>query len=1353
MATIIPIGQPRNDAERSLIALLRDSLPSNYSIIHNFELLVEGEFNEIDIAIISPHAVFFVDAKGTTGSIEAYSGKWFPEGRQPFHSPVSKLRMITRCFKGMLIDADQKMKSVFVDAVVVLTANDAKFVDPDGKDKPSVWHISQCTDYFKNAGKVPDRFSNNIIGFHQAILNRIRGKARAGQNRKRFDVYEVKERLGATDQFEEYRAFNYMTGEKNGLVSLKVYRLDPYAQADDRERKKKRIQIAYSTLCRLPSHSGICAVRDFRPIDENEAEFILVSEEARGNALRRHLVKATLALTYEQKIRIVKDVLSAIVHAHSYGVLHRNINPDTIVVGDDGQTRLVNFDYARDSQERSFTVANEIIEKEDESYMAPEFYTAPSKADEKADVFSFGVVVYELFAGQKPFLTQDDCLSANAKFTSPISVIEPSVMPGFDDWLQRLCASEPSNRPKASEALRDLDRLIKGTEENSSGSGLPSRDENTFTDLAPGTELLKKYRIEKKLGKGGFAVVYKAFDMLADEYRALKIVLRGSSRVERLKQEYQTLMVLGKRQHPNVVTVYDPGFLNDEIPYLPMEFIDGQSLEELKTTGVLSLPDAYKACCDAANGLRHIHELGVYHCDIKPANLVWADNKVVIIDFNVAYHANVEGIDGASKKYLPPEYDLMVEPTSEEMRLRDLYALGITFYECVTGQYPWPDAPRPPKDIDARDPREYEKCRDLSPGLVEILLKSIHPRKNKRFQSAQEFILALEKLKLLRVNPQKDDTTKTITSAKDNGRHIFLEYLQSLYSQNPRTNAGTRGLSDFAQRTYVDTALDTTLRPAILDGTFNLIIITGNAGDGKTAFLQKLEEEMRTRGARITRNKDGNGCKIEFNGKNWLTNYDGSQDEENRTNDNVLLDFFGPYAGTVQTQWKKNDIRIIAINEGRLIDFLDSHQNDFSCLTYDVRKGLQTSTPIGQCAVINLTHRNVTASVNGVKSCIFDRVLKKLVSPKHWEGCTECQLANRCYVHFNVLSFSHPACAVDLIERLRTLYELTIMRNKRHITIRSLRSALAYMIAGEYSCDQIKELYKNGKTYEILQGFYFNSWMRFSDKSNDELLNLLSEIDIGIGVNPRLDRTLSFRSPDEIPGLRKFENRDDIHINLLKQLYSKLPIDGIDEAAVMLHRNYLEIMRRLFFFEQRANRWIEMVPYQSALRFQQILNGKIILDEEKERILNGINKGEGLMHPEPISGQLALSVRQVDKATIKSMRLFPEHSFRLKIDSSAANSPFIEHLPTSIILEYQGDNHETAELPIDLDIYEMLERLNCGYRPTIEEVQGFYQGLAIFKNRLSAATYSKLVLTITGHSFIEVSKKEAGVLEMKLLNG
>ncbi|MGI6683237.1 MAG: hypothetical protein ACOX51_08885 [Myxococcota bacterium] len=98
---------------------------------------------------------------------------------------------------------------------------------------------------------------------------------------------------------------------------------------------------------------------------------------------------------------------------------------------------------------------------------------------------------------------------------------------------------------------------------------------------------------------------------------------------------------------------------------------------------------------------------------------------------------------------------------------------------------------------------------------------------------------------------------------------------------------------------------------------------------------------------------------------------------------------------------------------------------------------------------------------------------------------------------------------------------------------------------------------------------------------------------------------------------------------------------------------------------------------------------------------------------------MALRVRQVDKGTIRSYRLFDGDHFTLRTEQETAAHPFLECLSQALVLLYDsGDGHK-ASLRINLDIYEMLMRLNNGYRPSIEEQEGFYLSLTVFKNILS----------------------------------
>lgn len=89
MAKVIPIGQPANESERQAIGFLRDHLPNGWLIFHNFEMRQGEEVFEIDIAILAPSRGIPGGCQRNAGNIDVYGSKWYPEGRQPFFSPLA----------------------------------------------------------------------------------------------------------------------------------------------------------------------------------------------------------------------------------------------------------------------------------------------------------------------------------------------------------------------------------------------------------------------------------------------------------------------------------------------------------------------------------------------------------------------------------------------------------------------------------------------------------------------------------------------------------------------------------------------------------------------------------------------------------------------------------------------------------------------------------------------------------------------------------------------------------------------------------------------------------------------------------------------------------------------------------------------------------------------------------------------------------------------------------------------------------------------------------------------------------------------------------------------------------------
>lgn len=1371
MAKVIPIGQPANESERQAIGFLRDHLPDGWLIFHNFEMRQGEEVFEIDIAILAPHAVYLVDVKGTRGNIDVYGSKWYPEGRQPFFSPLAKLRSHAKTMATIIRESNTgliELRKAHVHAAVLLTADDAAVFDQAGIDSPDVTDFKHCLKYFRDQSRIPDNRLDNITRFHSQIAKAITGNAKPKSAALVFRDWQVEEKLGGTDRYTEYRAKHNLLGKSGGMARLRVYQADPYQDEIARKEEFKKISNAYRAVAHMPTHANVLAVKDLF-VSDDEDKVVLVTEDLPGQALRLHINKASLALTFDQKLQVMRDVLSALDHAHRHEVIHRNLTPDAILVTKGGQARVTGFDFARVGKSRTSTVADQIIDDLETAYQAPECFKDPTQASIASDLYATGLILYELLTGELPFESVDQMMEADGKFPMKPSEHKPDLPKGIDGWLQKFCEFDPEERhASAAIARKALDDLIlpEAKDESAAEIGgpavaLPQLPDN-LTDLPQDFILADRFRIQKKLGSGGFGVAYKVFDSLGDVVRVIKLVTKDRSSVyERLRREYKTLTNLP--DHPHVVKVIWADRMADakQTPYIVFEYVEGLDVSDLIDAEALSLDDAVRIVREAAGGLAHLHKHGVYHQDVKPSNLLWTDKGVRIIDFNVAVSENdeVQG-GGGTRRYLPPDYDYNSEPDASDRMDRDLYALGVSFYECLTGKYPFDD-PTPPIKTQPKDPKQFKGCADLSSSLVNVLVKMIAPERKDRFASVDEFLTAMAEVKRLRsvlttgeIGAGPKVVSKLGFEPTKPNTNPFVTHLLTLYSQSQVSNAGTRGLDEVGKATYVPTYLDEKLKPALLKGEFRLVIISGNAGDGKTAFIQQFEAFAESKGAQMQRG--ANGAVFQLKGHTYQSNYDGSQDEGDERNDAVLQKFFAPFAGKDASGWPENQTRLIAINEGRLVDFFLEHEEEFPLLAKQIQQGLAGAAPEGGIAVINLNLRSVVAEPEEGQPSILERLIARMTQQEYWQACEKCDLKGKCFAYHNARTFQDPVAGPKVIERLKMLYTITHLRGRLHITMRDLRSALAFMLVGTQDCDGIHQLYQNGgeeNQNRILDGFYFNSWLGGGEGSNDRLISLLREIDVAEVSNPDLDRELGFLNPKTKAMSRfSFAERTGYDNELVEALFRNLPRDYSSKNRSRLiakHRNYLSHMRRRHFFERRDIGWKEMLPYGSIDPFLDAIEQPGAKSaEEVTAILRAINRGEGLSDPARLGNQLALRVRQVDKGTIRSYRLFDGDHFTLRTEQETAAHPFLECLSQALVLLYDPGDGQKANLRINLDIYEMLMRLNNGYRPSIEEQEGFYLSLAVFKNVLSAAPYQEVLLTDSGFEFFQIRRDDKGILHL-----
>jgi serine/threonine protein kinase len=1345
MAEIISGGEPANDSERAVIRHLRDNGPADWVVLHNFELRLQGNRKyEIDVLVITGIAVTLIDVKGTRGRIEVAAGRWYPSSRQPFRSPVEKLRAHARALKGNL--SSHGLGAVWVGAMVVLTAPDARLIDgSDGPDADAQSVVTGLADLIPRLGR-PDQvrpsYTRDIRQYRAQIIGALTRTVQPQTGPPRFGHWAVTEWLGETDEVTEYRARNAdAPASSSSTALLRVYHADPLQPEDVRAAERIAISNAYAMLLRLPSHECVAGCLDFFS-GEDESQYILVLEDVSARALYLHLADPQRALATDARLRIIRDMLRGLAHAHANRVLHRALSPSTVLVTVAGGAMLTGFDHARPEDPRSNSVLDRLAKTLDPAYVAPECQDRPQAMSKASDVYAAGMIAYHVLTGELAFSsTTDQYQRASALPGGPMQAA--GLPQSLIDLLRRMCALSPQRRPSAAEALEAL------AEGDASRAPRPPRSGTDYRNLREGFLLTRKYTVQRKIGSGSFSAVYQVYDNLADVDRAVKIVDRDpDSPVERLRQEYSILRNLPP--HPNVVSVENADYLDGgHVAYLVFEYLEGRDVSTLVKDRVLGPADALQLGVDVATGLVFLHSRGVYHCDIKPSNLLWTDRGCKIIDFNVAVVSESSlSRAGGSAKYAPPDRSRGTAPTVAELGDRDVYALGITIYQALTGQYPFRSGGPALGEV-AADPRSAPGLQDLSDSLVATLLAAIAPLRGDRYGSAAEFLAALQGVGDVHSRPLPGPHPAPSPAQPVPNVNPFVAHLRSLYSQSSVSNAGTRGEDSYD--TYVPTALDQHLIPDVLGGGYRLVIITGNAGDGKTAFLERLIKAAEARGGQRGAPRV-NGTDVRLADGRWLrTNNDGSQDEGERRNDDVLTGFFGPFAdgaGAVGAE-----TRLIAINAGRLVDFLEAHRAEFTRLRALVLAALAGEPEDGDIAVVNLNQRSLVARAGKDGAPLFDHVLAQLTHDRLWAACQDCDLVRECYAPHNARTFAHSSAGPKVTRRLRDLLRLVHMRGQLHVTLRDLRSALAFMLTSGRDCGQIHELYRTGDASQILDGFYFNSWLG-SPGTADRLLGLLRELDVAAVPDPALDRRLAALGPAADHGMMTIDRRGDYDLSLLVAAFGQArQADGAASGEAGPAAGYLAAARRRFYFEcvddERAR---AALPFRSAERFWDWLGKPTELAARMPDLVTAINRGEGLPDGALADGGLALAIRDVPGATILSYRIFPRESLSL-VTAGVPASRYVESEPDGLELLAHGSGGQVARLRIRLDLFELLQRQREGYLPSVADLQGRYLELLIFKNELSATPYQEVVLTSGTGDVHRIRREPGGRLVMTASTG
>ena len=274
----------------------------------------------------------------------------------------------------------------------------------------------------------------------------------------------------------------------------------------------------------------------------------------------------------------------------------------------------------------------------------------------------------------------------------------------------------------------------------------PSGAPGTEGELLVGTSLAERYEILELLGQGGMGAVYKARDTELERLVALKLIRPElASNPEILRRFKQELILAREVTHRNVIRIFDLGQTKG-IKFITMEFVEGRDLRTvLRERGKVPPDESVQIIAQICRALEAAHAAGVVHRDLKPQNIMLdAKDRVYVMDFGIAHSLETPGMTQTGALMGTPEYMSPEQAKGMKVDARsDLFALGIIFYEMLTGVSPYKadtaiatllkrtqERPQPPAELDPTLPKV----------ISDVVMKCLEIDRDHRYSTAREIL-------------------------------------------------------------------------------------------------------------------------------------------------------------------------------------------------------------------------------------------------------------------------------------------------------------------------------------------------------------------------------------------------------------------------------------------------------------------------------------------------------------------------------------------------------------------------------------------------------------------------------------
>lgn len=1250
----LPCGEFVNASEQLAVERLRSKLESrggNWILLSNLNHSQHPNLrsDEIDIVVIGANGVHVIEVKH-------WDAAYLKQHPGTVEHEAERINSKAKRIAGKL---RQKLDPGFVAPRLLLTRGEIKF---DTAKRPqfrgvSVFGMPEWSDLLAADGAAllsPDQIELAARLLVPTAKVALSGEVRSFANL--INLERISDKSGAF-----HRVFRGQHPTRRDRVILHLYDLSA-------SQDKQALELArreFEAIQRWQKSPHVPSLLDsFQEAEGYPGELYFYSMVDPAAPSLRERQKD---LTWDTHARLLfaRAAVAALAQFHDPDeqnltpLIHRRITPESLRVRHNSQPLFTDFSLTRlqDAQ----TICTAIVDLDSLApYAAPEVQVGGlGVADTRSDAYS-------LCATLLPIFNAEDALAGQIR-----------------EILQGACSHNPEGRS----TLAELSRQLAGLDtQEPVAIPLPAPDYWDEDTIVPFQN--SRYKIVGRLGQGGVGQTFKVVELDAhsDEKFGTYVakVVRHEEDGAVALRAYRKVRAYTTHPHLSAIHEIAPGWDANSFVAL-MKWVEGMPLQDLIGVLPLYVEDIGEASAeqlatrwltDLCGALGELHRVGLVHGDVSPHNIIVQGGAVILTDYDTATDAGAVPRGGTL-----PYTSQAVQGHTAIQPADDVYALAATFFHALADRDPFIFGAerRKEKGLNWIDVLGLETLRPF-------LERATSPNPDERFSdalAARQFLLEMMNA-LNATAPIEATLPPTLTP-----NHVpWLVSLLTAYPGSRYGNSETRGLdSNFALATYVETRLDEVLLDEIESGKVNLVILFGNAGDGKTAFLQHLAQRLGISDI----HSSSRVCSLRLNnGKQLKVNLDGSAAWQGKSANQLLDELFQPFH---KPDYSRGRVHVVAINSGKLLEWIEMQPED-TYLTEQLRQVLmceEVELDEG-FRLIDVNQRSLVGGIDLGSRDLTTHFLESLLDrfldgtgENPWRPCATCTAQNRCTAWHSVQALRDPDNSLRLRYRLTDALQACHQRGEIHITARELRAALSYIFFGVHDCT---ELHENPDLRPVR--FWQRAFDAHSPHRQGELLAELARFDPALEAHPTLDRAL------------------------------------LKEASLGLGEGRLAGGRRRAWFTYPAGEGELPIRLANGRHFTRFRDFPLMSVDDRTRLL--IDLCLGIAHLEDLP-HAALSDEHRERGV--PLRITPRTPTETALwvvkpwDHFRLEAPLphtaegLEALHTHLRLIYSYANGNEEMLLLGLELFNLLLELKEGVQLSGIAQEGVFANLEVFTQRLA----------------------------------